>query len=89
MRSTPERTCVGCRAKRPKPELVRIVRLPDTAGVQIDARQQLPGRGAYLCRVQRCWTAGVAKRGLDRTLRINVTAAAQRELLRAFSMGVE
>jgi len=83
-----ERTCVGCRAKRPKPELVRVVRVPDS-GVQIDWRQRSPGRGAYLCREQRCWAVGIAKRGLDRTLRMNVPAATRQELSRAFTMGVE
>jgi uncharacterized protein len=83
------RTCVGCRAKRPKRELVRLVRAPSSDGVQIDWQQRFPGRGAYLCREQRCWTAGITKRGLDRTLKLNLPAASRQELSRAFTMGVE
>ena len=82
------RTCVGCQAKRPKRELVRLVRAAN-ASVQIDARQLMPGRGAYLCREQRCWANGITKRRLDRTLRMNVPAATRQELLQAFTMGVE
>jgi uncharacterized protein len=81
------RTCVGCRSVRPKRELVRLVRAGDA--VEIDRRQRMPGRGAYLCREQRCWAAGLAKRGLDRTLRTNLSAATRQELLRVFTMGVE
>ena len=84
---TPLRTCVGCRGVRPKRELVRLVRAGDK--VEIDRRQRMPGRGAYLCREERCWAAGVAKRGLDRTLRMNLSAASREALLRVFTMGVE
>lgn len=84
---TPLRTCVGCRSVRPKRELVRLVRAGNA--VEIDRRQRMPGRGAYLCREQRCWSAGVAKRGLDRTLKLSLSAATRQELLRVFTMGVE
>ncbi|HVA24663.1 MAG TPA: YlxR family protein [Chloroflexota bacterium] len=89
MSRTPERTCVGCRTKRPKRELVRIVWAADSLAVQLDEGQRMPGRGAYVCREQRCLAAGITKRGLDRTLRIKVPAAARQELSRAFTMGVE
>ena len=86
---TPMRTCAGCRAKRPKRELVRIVAAPGAEALRVDEHQRMPGRGAYLCREQRCWAAGIAKGGLNRTLRLSVPAAARQELLRAFRMGVE
>lgn len=64
----PERTCVGCRIKRPKRELLRIVR---TAGgrVEVDRSGKSPGRGAYVCRDLAC-VARAARRGaLARALR--------------------
>ena len=42
----PERTCVGCRGRAPKNELVRLVARQRT--VVIDASQTAEGRGAYL-----------------------------------------
>lgn len=60
MSHTPMRTCVACRRTRPKQELVRIVR--DRAGVRVDERKRLPGRGAYLCRDPAC-TAAATRRG--------------------------
>jgi len=44
----PTRTCLGCRGRRPKPELVRLVRRADGV-VAVDAGAVLPGRGAYVC----------------------------------------
>lgn len=44
----PERTCVACRTKAPKWELVRFV-VKDRE-VFLDERAILPGRGAYLCK---------------------------------------
>jgi predicted RNA-binding protein YlxR (DUF448 family) len=44
----PTRTCLGCRARRPKAELVRLVRRDDGV-VGVDADTCLPGRGAYVC----------------------------------------
>jgi predicted RNA-binding protein YlxR (DUF448 family) len=44
----PERQCLGCGTKKPKAELLRIVRSPDGA-VSLDPTGKAPGRGAYLC----------------------------------------
>src|SRR5581483_3249217 len=87
----PERSCVACRTKRPKAELLRVVRRPGSADVEleVDLKQRLPGRGAYVCREAGCWQAGVARSGFDRALRVKVPAAARQKLLRVFTMGVE
>jgi hypothetical protein len=47
----PTRTCLGCRRRRPKRELVRLVRGAD-GRVGVDAAG--PGRGAYVCREPDC-----------------------------------
>lgn len=48
----PERTCVSCRKKGEKGELVRLVNAPD--GAVIDYSEKLPGRGAYVCPERGC-----------------------------------
>jgi len=53
--SQPARTCVGCRARAPKSELLRIVAGPD--GPAIDRRGDAPGRGAYVHREPACLEA--------------------------------
>jgi len=43
-----ERTCIVCRQKKDKKELVRIVRTPE-GKIVIDYTQKMAGRGAYVC----------------------------------------
>jgi len=50
----PERKCVGCSAVRPKSELIRIVRLPESGGIEVDATGKKSGRGAYICPSNNC-----------------------------------
>jgi len=63
----PVRTCVGCRAKRPQPELIRIVRLAPEGIVEVGSRG--PGRGAYLCPRESCVHHAVRSGALRRALR--------------------
>jgi len=49
----PTRTCLGCRQRRAKGELVRLVRAGD-GEVVVDAGGSRPGRGAYVCAVPEC-----------------------------------
>ena len=53
-RLRPQRTCIVCRLKTDKDELLRIVRLPDHS-FKLDRSGCLPGRGAYVCRFGKCW----------------------------------
>lgn len=48
----PERTCVSCRKKGEKGELIRLVNAPER--VMIDYNEKLPGRGAYICPERAC-----------------------------------
>ncbi|HEY49313.1 MAG TPA: YlxR family protein [Dehalococcoidia bacterium] len=76
----PERTCIACRKKRPKWELVRIVRTPG-GSVEIDLRGKKAGRGTYLCKQQKCWEIGLARKRLERTLNSDIVAAERAELV--------
>ena len=67
----PLRTCVGCRRRRPRHELVRLV--AGAAGaVILDIPARAPGRGAYLCRDSGviCLRAAQRRRSLSRSLRV-------------------
>ncbi|MGY4924531.1 YlxR family protein [Streptomyces sp. 900105755] len=63
----PERTCVGCRQRAAKTELLRIVAVGDECVP--DPRGTLPGRGAYVHPVQVCLDQAVRRRALPRALR--------------------
>ena len=47
----PTRTCLGCRRRRPKGDMVRLVRRPDG---HVDADRAAHGRGAYVCAEIEC-----------------------------------
>ena len=76
----PERTCVYCRQKKPKWEMVRIVRTPE-GNLEIDSRGKKAGRGAYLCRQQSCWEAGLAKKKLEHALKTEIVPEQRAGLL--------
>ena len=62
----PERKCIGCGDKKAKNELIRIVRLPDDGGIEIDRTGKKSGRGAYICRSKACLKK--ARRRLEASL---------------------
>jgi uncharacterized protein len=61
----PQRTCVGCRRVTGRSELVRFVAGPDGPL----SGPGLPGRGAWLCRDERCVDLAVRRGALARALR--------------------
>lgn len=67
-RREPERTCVGCRAARPKPELRRVVRRADGT-IVVDPSGKMEGRGAYVCPNPDCLDKAVRRKALDRALK--------------------
>jgi predicted RNA-binding protein YlxR (DUF448 family) len=64
----PERSCVGCRTRRPKGELLRVAR--GDGRVDVDPSGQGPGRGAYVCPDPACVALAVRKGTLARVLRV-------------------
>ncbi len=60
MKKKPQRSCVTCRNVRDKNELLRIVVTPE-GEVMYDPTGKLSGRGAYLCRDEKCITAELKK----------------------------
>ncbi len=64
----PERTCVGCRGRAPKADLLRVVRTPE-GRVAADPSGKAPGRGAYLHRDPRCADLALRRGALARALR--------------------
>ncbi|MFG2951130.1 YlxR family protein [Streptomyces adustus] len=67
-RVCPERTCVGCRERAAKTDLLRIVAVGDACAP--DPRGTLPGRGAYVHPVPVCLDLAVRRRAFPRALRV-------------------
>ncbi|MER7049662.1 MULTISPECIES: YlxR family protein [Streptomyces] len=66
-RARPERTCVGCRERAAKTDLLRIVAVGDDCVP--DDRGTLPGRGAYVHPALVCLDLAVRRRAIPRALR--------------------
>jgi uncharacterized protein len=74
----PIRTCVGCRTRAPKDELVRLALpslglAPDMLGglpeIAVDLSGKLPGRGVHLHPSRACATAAIKRGGLAQALK--------------------
>ena len=72
MMHEPERTCIGCRERATKVELLRVTRSADAAGRMIvapDLGGTAPGRGAYLHPTTACLALAERRRAFGRALR--------------------
>jgi predicted RNA-binding protein YlxR (DUF448 family) len=74
-RHGPVRTCIGCRQRGSRDELVRHVlehAVDGTPRVVRDDGRRLPGRGAWLHDDDRCRQLATRRRAWRRALRANV-----------------
>ena len=72
MAAMPIRTCIGCRGKFTKKNLLRFVW--DAAGnLQTDPTGKLPGRGAYVCRSQVCINVAFRSQKINTHLQSNLS----------------
>ena len=73
MASEPVRTCIGCRARAAKRELVRVTVGSDAHGLLVvvpDPQGIAPGRGAHLHPTTECYDLAVRRKAFGRALRI-------------------
>ena len=68
-KSIPQRQCVGCREKKPKPE-----------PISRDARGKAAGRGAYLCPKAACLKKAQKNRALERAFDVPIPAEIYEQL---------
>ncbi len=82
-RHKPIRTCISCRAKKEKDQLVRYT-LDETSRLVRDELGQRPGRGAYMCKKASCLQRALQGNRLQRALRrpIQIDAEAVRLVLK-------
>ena len=71
MAHEPERSCVGCRTRARKAELLRVARTP--GGVRVDPHGTAPGRGAYVHRDPVCVAEALRKGAFTSALRTGLT----------------
>ena len=67
----PQRQCMGCRERKAKRELIRVVRGTDGT-VSLDFSGKLNGRGAYLCPDLSCLQKAQKAKSLERSLEVPI-----------------
>lgn len=80
-KSQPMRMCVGCEELKGKKELIRIVLSPE-GEISVDRTGKAPGRGAYICPKESCFSDAYKAKRLERSLKHAVSAEVY-EALRA------
>ena len=77
----PQRQCMGCRERKAKRELIRIVRGTD-GNVSLDFGGKMNGRGAYICPNPECLKKVQKSKALDRSLEVTIPDAVYERLAR-------
>ena len=72
LKKVPERKCVGCNEKKPKNELIRIVRCAESGTIELDKTGKKNGRGAYLCKSEECLKKAIKSKGLERSFKMSI-----------------
>lgn len=85
-RKIPMRQCVGCRQMRPKKELVRVVKSPESE-ISLDFRGKAPGRGAYLCANCDCLKKAMKAKALERAFDCQIPQDVYDALLTKMEVG--
>lgn len=67
MKKIPLRTCMGCNEKKPKKELIRIVKNKEGI-ISLDKTGKQEGRGAYICNSVECLEKVVKSKRLEKVL---------------------
>jgi predicted RNA-binding protein YlxR (DUF448 family) len=75
----PMRMCMACKERKPKKELVRIVR-DNEGNVSVDLTGKKMGRGAYICHQLDCLERAVKSKALERALEVKIDTAVYDQL---------
>ena len=67
----PQRQCMGCRERKAKKEMIRVVRGTDGT-VSLDFSGKLNGRGAYICPQSECLKRARKAKSLERSLEVPI-----------------
>ena len=67
----PQRQCLGCRERKAKRDMIRVVRGTDGT-VNLDFGGKMNGRGAYVCPDPECLKKALRSKALDRSLEVTI-----------------
>ena len=67
----PQRQCMGCRERKAKRDMIRVVRGTDGT-VSLDFGGKMNGRGAYVCPDPECLKKAIRSKALERSLEVAI-----------------
>ena len=82
----PVRMCSGCSERKPKNELVRVVR-SQSGEISLDETGKKPGRGAYLCGNVGCLKLAKKAKRLERAFKCQIPEDVYARLEEAMNQG--
>ena len=71
IKKIPARKCMGCNEKKPKKELIRLVRTPD-GEILLDDKGKISGRGVYICPSKDCFIKAKKAKRFERSLEVEI-----------------
>lgn len=71
MKTIPQRTCIGCNAKKNKMDLIRVVK-NNMGEISIDRTGKMPGRGAYICDDITCLEKAIKSKRIERSFEMKI-----------------
>ena len=83
----PQRQCMGCRERKEKRQLIRIVRGTD-GNVSVDFGGKLHGRGAYICPDPECLKKVQRSKALERSLETAIPEEVYQRLCKELEVGI-
>ena len=81
----PQRQCMGCRERKEKRQLIRVVRKVDGT-VSLDFSGKVSGRGAYLCPDLACLAKAQKAKSLERSLEVPIPEEVYNRLVKEMEM---
>ena len=82
----PQRQCMGCRERKAKRDMIRVVRATD-GSVTLDFGGKLNGRGAYVCPDPECLKKAQRSKALDRSLEVTIPEEVYQRLAKEMETG--
>ncbi len=82
----PQRQCMGCRERKDKRAMLRVVRGTD-ATVTLDFSGKLNGRGAYVCPDPECLKKAQKTKALERCLEVPIPQEVYDRMIREVEAG--
>ena len=87
MKRLPQRTCIGCKQKKDKKDLIRIVKNKN-GEINVDSKGKLDGRGTYICKNEECLNKAIKNKRMSKIFEMEIDESIY-ENLRKFISGGE